>query len=112
MEKELCNKYYTIKKEMQELRKQQNDLKKQAVELEVKIKEYLIENKEDSIVTSDCQISIYEKKVKQTFKKESIKEVLTKELKNEQKASELTDSILNNEKTINTDCIKIKFNKE
>lgn len=112
MSQELCNEYYKIKKEMADLRKQQLVLKKQAIELEIKIKEYLIQNKEESIVTNDCQISIYEKKINQTFKKESIKDVLSKELKDEKRAELLTDSIINNKVSINVDGIKIKFNKK
>jgi hypothetical protein len=112
MSQDLCIKYAEIKKKLSEMRKEQMILKREADDIEIKIKEYLIEKKEDSIVLNNCQISLYEKKINQTFKKDSIIQVLNDKLHDNDKAIDLAESILANKKSINIDMIKIKFNKQ
>jgi hypothetical protein len=108
-QQESLKKYIELKKEYARVQKNQNSLKKEIKDIEVQVMEALIQRQVDSILIDDCQISIYEKKINQTFKKETIEELLTKKLNNNEQAIDLTDSILNNKKSISVDKIKIKL---
>jgi hypothetical protein len=103
--------YITINKELVALRKQQAELKKKAKVLEQQIKDYMINNMMDSISLKDGEIVLYDKKIPQTFKKESIVEKLTEQLKDSQKAEELTESILQNKKYVLENKIKAVIKK-
>jgi hypothetical protein len=103
--------YISINKELVGLRKQQAELKKKAKVLEQQIKDYMINNQMDSISLKDGEIVLYDKKIPQTFKKESIVEKLTEQLKDSQKAEELTESILQNKKYVLENKIKAVIKK-
>jgi len=103
--------YLAINKELAGLRKQQGELKKKAKDLEQQIKNYMIDNAMDSISLKEGDIILYDKKISQTFKKESIVEKLTEQLKDSQKAEELTESILQNKKFVLENKIKAVIKK-
>lgn len=105
------NDYLNATKELRELRKQQKELKNKLHMLETEIKEYMTENNMDSISLKEGEIILYEKKIPQTFKKEIIVENLTKRLKSQEKAEELTDVILSNKSFIMQDKIKAVIKK-
>lgn len=92
--------YLDLNKELTQLRKQQRTLKAKVLDIEKDIKEYMTTNEMDSIALKDGEIILYNKKIPQTFKKESIVEKLTESLKDSQKAEELTESILHNKKFV------------
>jgi hypothetical protein len=107
----LLNQYLELKTESKKLQKEQLVIKKDLKALEVSIMEYFLESGIDSIMVNNCQISIFEKKVNQTFKKESILEILKNKLPqyNENQTEQLTDAIINNKKFTTVDMIKVKI---
>lgn len=92
--------YLELNKEMAQLRKQQKGLKNRVNEIEKDIKDYMTNNEMDSIALKDGEIVLYNKKIPQTFKKDTIVEKLTETLKDSQKAEELTETILHNKKFV------------
>ena len=66
----------------------------------------------DSISLKDGEIVLYSRKISQTFKKETIVERLTEELKDNLKAEQLAQSILENKKFIVEDKIKAVIKKK
>jgi|APCry1669191860_1035381.scaffolds.fasta_scaffold01823_7 hypothetical protein len=89
--------YLEIQRELVEARKKQTEQKKQLKALEDEIMNYMNANEMDSIVLKEGEIILYDRKVSQTFKKETIAEKLSEKLKcDEQKAEELTESIFSN----------------
>lgn len=90
--------YLELNKELAQLRKQQRQLKTKVTDMEKDIKEYMTKNEMDSIALKEGEIILYNKKIPQTFKKESIVEKINETLKDSQKAEELTESILHNKK--------------
>ena len=107
----LLNQYLELKTESKKLQKQQLLIKKDIKALEVSIMEYFLESGIDSIMVNNCQISIFEKKINQTFKKESILEILQSQLPehNENQTEKLTEAIINNKKFTTVDMIRVKI---
>lgn len=104
--------YLDLNKELSLLRKQLKE-KKQVVDmLEKDIKNYMTDNNMDSIAMKDGEIVLYSKKISQTFKKDTIVEKLTEQLKDSQKAEALTQSIMQNKKFIVEDKIKAVLKKK
>lgn len=106
------NKYLQIQKSLTESRKQQKEWKKTLDILEKDIKEYMTKNDMDSISLKDGEIVLYEKKISQMFKKEVIIEKLTEQLKDSQKAEQLTQSILQNKRFVLEDKLKAVIKKK
>jgi hypothetical protein len=104
--------YLKMNKEISTLRKQQLELKKKVGGLEVEIQKYMTDNDMESIVLNEGQIVLYERKINQTFKKENIVEKLTEKLQDSQKAEELTQSILKNNKYVVEEKIKAVIRKK
>lgn len=89
--------YLEMQKELTAFRKKQAEQKKSLQNLENEIKEYMEKNKMDSISLKEGEILLYDRKVSQTFKRDTIVECLKGKLKgDEKKAEELTESILAN----------------
>jgi hypothetical protein len=89
--------YLEMQKELTAFRKKQAEQKKLLLNLESEIKEYMEKNKMDSISLKEGEIVLYDRKVSQTFKRDTIVECLKDKLKgDEKKAEELTESILSN----------------
>jgi len=106
------NEYIDLISGLAALRKQVKEKKTQADALEKHIKEFMVKNKMDSIALKEGEIVIYSKKISQTFKKETIVEKLTEELKDSHKAEILTESILKNKKFIVEDKVKAVLKKK
>lgn len=104
--------FLELNKELAVLRKQQRNLKTKIVEMEKDIKEYMNKNDMDSIALKDGEIILYNKKIPQTFKKETIVEKLTESLKDSQRAEELTESILHNKKFVVEEKIRAVIKKQ
>lgn len=104
--------YLELNKELSELRKQLKEKKQTVDDLEKDIKEYMTNNHMDSISMKDGEIVMYSKKISQTFKKDTIMEKLTEQLKDSQKAEALTQSIVQNKKYIVEDKIKAVLKKK
>lgn len=103
--------YLSISKELGDYRKKVRELKKKSDQLEKEVKSYMVQHEMDSICLPEGEIMLYEKKIAQTFKKESIVEKLTEELKDSRKAEELTQSILSNKKYVTEDKIRCVLKK-
>lgn len=89
--------YLEMQKELTAFRKKQNEQKKSLQNLENEIKEYMENNKMDSISLKEGEIVLYDRKVSQTFKRDTMIECLKDKLKGDsQKAQELTESIISN----------------
>lgn len=104
--------YLSLNKELTGLKKHQKELKTKIQTLETDIKEYMTSNDMDSISLKDGEIVLYSRKIPQLFKKESIVEKLTEELKDSNKAEKLTQSILQNKKFIVEDKLKAVIKKK
>lgn len=104
--------FLELNKELSLLRKTIKDKKDYVTQLEKDIKEYMTNNNMDSIAMKDGEIVLYEKKISQTFKKDTIVEKLTEQLKDSQKAEALTQCILENKKYIVEDKIKAVLKKK
>jgi hypothetical protein len=109
---EKLSQYIEFNKQLANLRNGLKTLKKQTQDLEKEIKEYMTKNDMDSISLKDGEIVLYSRKISQTFKKETIVEKLTEELKDSEKAERLTQSILENKKFIVEDKIKAVIKKK
>lgn len=106
-----CREYLAINKELGEVRKRARELKKKSDELEKEIKAYLVKNEMDSVCLPEGEILLYEKKIPQTFKKDSIVEKLTEELNDSRKAELITERILTNKKFVMEDKIRCVLKK-
>lgn len=104
--------YLSLNKELTSLKKQQKELKTKIQTLESDIKEYMSSNDMDSISLKDGEIVLYNRKIPQIFKKESIVEKLTEELKDSNKAEQLTQSILQNKKFVMEEKLKAVIKKK
>jgi len=109
---EKLSQYIEYNKQLASLRNGLKTLKKQSQDLEKEIKEYMTKNDMDSISVKDGEIVLYSRKISQTFKKETIVEKLTEELKDSEKAERLTQSILGNKKFIVEDKVKAVIKKK
>lgn len=109
---DLFKDYIESSKQLSELREKQKELKKSIDKIEKSIKEYMKNNEMDSISLKDAEIVLYDKKISQTFKKETITEKLTEELSDPQKAEELAKSIVQNKKFIVENKIKVVLKKK
>lgn len=105
--------YLELNKEIALFRKKQADQKKILQNLEDEIKSYMKENQMDSISLNEGEILLYDRKISQSFKKETIVEKLTEKLKgNGELAESLAESIVTN-KVFNIESkIKAKIKKE
>jgi microsomal dipeptidase-like Zn-dependent dipeptidase len=88
--------YIELQKVLSDYRKKLRDSKKQLDDLEKEIKTYMTTNGMDSIALPTGEIVLYNKKIPQTFKKESMVDTLTDKLKNQKQAEELVETILKN----------------
>ncbi len=104
--------YLELNKEIALFRKKQADQKKIIQNLEDEIKVYMKENQMDSISLNEGEIVLYDRKISQSFKKETIVEKLTEKLKgNGELAESLAESIVTN-KVFNIESkIKAKIKK-
>ena len=90
-------KYLDINKDINTFRKKVSENKKVLQSLEQEIQDYMLENDMTSIQLNDGEILLYDRKVSQSFKKESISECLKTKLKcDEDKADDIAQSILTN----------------
>lgn len=88
--------YIELQKVLSEYRKKLRDSKKQLDEMEKEIKTYMTSHNMDSIALPSGEIVLYNKKIPQTFKKESMVDTLTDKLQNQKQAEEIVDIILKN----------------
>jgi hypothetical protein len=116
--KEVYDNYYRLKHEMKTLKEQERKVSKDIQEEEIKIKEHMTVNQIDCVSMTNYQIILYEKKINQTYKKQTIKSVILesmdtiKQLTDNDRISELlTENIMNNKVFITKPEIKIKINK-
>lgn len=109
---DLFKEYIDLEKSIQELKKEQKDMKNKMDKIEKSIKEYMKNNEMDSISLKDAEIVLYDKKISQTFKKETITEKLTEELSDPNKAEELAKSIVQNKKFLVENKIKVVLKKK
>jgi len=109
---DLFKEYIDLSKKLNDLRNTQKELKTQMDKIEKGIKEYMKNNDMDSISLKDAEIVLYNKKISQTFKKETITEKLTEELSDPSKAEELAKSIVQNKKFIVENKIKVVLKKK
>jgi hypothetical protein len=109
---ELFNQYITYSKEINDLKKLQKEKKINMKKIEDSIYEYMKNNDMDCISFKDAEIILYDKKIPQTFKKETIAEKLTEELSDPVKADDLATSIVQNKKFILENKIKVVLKKK
>lgn len=88
--------YIELQKVLSEYRKKLRDSKKQLDAMEKEIKTYMTNHNMDSIALATGEIVLYNKKIPQTFKKESMVGTLTEKLNNQKQAEELVETILKN----------------
>jgi len=104
--------YMELNKEIAEFRKKQRDQKKVLDQLEKEIFEYMSNNSMDSISLKDGEIVLYDKKIRQSFKRPVIVETLTEKLRcDEKKAEDIAESILNNKVYVVEKKIKVNIKK-
>jgi uroporphyrinogen-III decarboxylase len=104
--------YLDLNRQLTELRKQTKEIKDKTTEMEKEIMTYMVDNGLDNISLKDGEIVLYQKKISQTFKKETIVEKLKERLRDETKAQELTDSILSNKTFTLEDKVKAVIKKK
>ena len=109
--KQTLETYININKELAEMRKRQKEHKTSLATLEKEIQEYMTKNNLDSISTSEGQIILYDKKTNQTFKKDTMVEKLTNELKDASVAEKIVDSLLTNKVFTTEPKIRAKLKK-
>jgi hypothetical protein len=109
---ELFQEYIVLSKEINELKKFQKDKKTILDKLGKNIHEYMVNNDMDSISLKDAEIVLYNRKISQTFKKETITEKLTEKLNDQSKAEELAQSIVQNKKFIVENKLKVVLKKK
>lgn len=108
---DVITEYFDAVNESKELRTKQKNLKKKIDDIQNKIKKYMIENDINNLSFEQGDIVMYEKKIPQTFKKENIIETLTEELKDNEKATEITHTILSNKKFLIENSVKAVVKK-
>ena len=104
--------YLDLNRQLAELRKQTKEIKDKTTELEKEIMTYMLDNSLDNISLKDGEIVLYQKKISQTFKKETIVEKLKERLRDVTQAEELTDSILSNKTFTVQDKVKAVIKKK
>ncbi len=108
---DVITEYFDAVNECKELRVKQKNLRKKIDDIQNKIKKYMIENDISNLSFEQGDIVMYEKKIPQTFKKENIIETLTEELKDNEKATEITHTILSNKKFLIENSVKAVVKK-
>ena len=88
--------FLELNKEIHDFRQKQKEQKKTLETLEKEIHQYMTDNNMDSISLNDGEIILYDKKTSLTYKKETMLEKLTEELKDEKQAEKLVDTIISN----------------
>lgn len=109
---DVITEYFDAVNESKELKTKQKNLKKKIDDIQNKIKKYMIENDINNLSFEQGDIVMYEKKIPQTFKKENIIETLTEELKDNEKATEITHTILSNKKFLIENSVKAVVKKK
>lgn len=104
--------FLSLNNELVDLRKIVQEKKKLVDKLEKTIKSYMTSNKMESISMNEGEIVLYSRKVNQTFKKEAIIETLQEQLKDQGKAEELTQSIMQNKKFVLEEKLKAVIKKK
>jgi hypothetical protein len=104
--------YIELQKLLAEYRKKLRDSKKQLDEMEKEIKTYMTNNNMDSIALPTGEIVLYNKKIPQTFKKESMVGTLTEKLQNQKKAEEMVDAILKNKTFLVEEKVRVIIKKK
>jgi hypothetical protein len=104
--------FLTLNNELVDLRKMVNDKKKLVDKLEKTIKSYMTANNMDSIAMNEGEIVLYSRKVNQSFKKEALIETLHEQLNDQNKAEELTQSIMQNKKFVMEEKLKAVMKKK
>lgn len=88
--------YLSIKKQCAEWSKKQKEYKETLSTLESYIQDYMLENNVNSINTTNGEVILYDRKINQSMKKETMIEKLTSELKDAKIAENLVGKILSN----------------
>lgn len=109
---DVITEYFDAVNESKELRSKQKILKKKIDDIQNKIKKHMIENDINNLSFEQGDIVLYEKKIPQTFKKEHIIETLTEELKDNEKATEITLTILSNKRFLVENSVKAIVKKK
>lgn len=109
---DVITEYFDAVNESKELRSKQKILKKKIDDIQNKIKKHMIENDINNLSFEQGDIVLYEKKIPQTFKKEHIIETLTEELKDNEKATEITHTILSNKRFLVENSVKAIVKKK
>lgn len=104
--------YIELQKVLSEYRKKLRDSKKQLDDMEKEIKTYMTTNGMDSIALPTGEIVLYNKKISQTFKKESMVGTLTDKLQNQKQAEELVDTILKNKTFLVEEKVRVIIKKK
>ena len=104
--------YVKINKEIAEFRRKQAEQKKLLTNLEQEIQQYMIDNQLDSVSLKEGQIVLFEAKKSETFKKETMVDLLTEKLKDEKKAEAIVESIISNKIFSVTQRLKINLKKK
>lgn len=104
-------KYLKLEKEVKDNVKRMKDIKKQVKELKEEIMEYLVENDIQDVNTDLGKVSVQMKKALEPLNKDTIVANLTKELKDQIKAEQIGERILEREQT-DKQVLKVKLNKE
>lgn len=89
--------YLEMQKQIVEFRKKQKESKKILDNLEKEIKQYMIDNEMDSISIKEGEIVLYDRKVSQTFKRETMIEQVKESLKlDDERAEKVVNHIVSN----------------
>lgn len=108
---EKVKEYVLINKELVEMRTHIKEYKKKSDALDKDIKEYMKTNDMDSIKVSEGEIVLYQHKITQTFKKDTIMQSISSKIKDPKLSEELADTIVNNKKFTTEDKIKAVIKK-
>lgn len=105
--------YLDMQRELSEFRKKQAEQKKLLKSLEDEIMDYMKTNEMDSIALKEGEIILYDRKVSQTLKKDTMTEKISEKLKcDEKRAEELVESIFSNKVFTLEKKIKANIKKE
>jgi hypothetical protein len=108
---EKLNKYLEINKHITDFRKKVSEYKKTLVSLENEIQEYMKDNDLNTLDLKEGKIILYDRKISQSFKKQSISDLLKEKLKcDNEKAQTLAESILTNKTFKVEKKLKVKQN--
>jgi len=109
--KNVIEKCLELEMSLKDIKSRQKEIKTQIDNYKIEIKEYLIDNEIDKLALSNGEIKLVDRKISQTFKKETIANVLQERLKQTKDPEELADSIIENKKYIIEKTVKINLKK-